>query len=126
MRSSQDVRRAHVATGWTLVGFATFASSYAMPPVHVAVSDLKANLLRRLNGSSFLNHGIQTYGKSTLIQLRCVLCGRSSRRRIADLIQKRVIAAGLLPILRKEVEHLEQEGIICRPREVDVRATCGT
>lgn len=39
---------------------------------------------------------------------------------------KRAIAAGLLPILRKEVEHLEQEGIICRPREVDVRATCDT
>ncbi|KAH9072972.1 hypothetical protein EDB83DRAFT_2360192 [Lactarius deliciosus] len=39
---------------------------------------------------------------------------------------KRAIAAGLLPILQKEVEHLEQEGIICRPREVDVRATCDT
>jgi hypothetical protein len=96
-----------------------------MPPVHAAASDLKANLLRRLNGSSFLSHGTQTYGKSTSIQLRCVLCGRSSRR-IADRVQKRVIAAGLLPILRKEVEHLEREGIICRPREVDVRATCGT
>lgn len=86
MRSSQDVHRVHVATGWTPVGFATFVSSYAMPLVHVAASDLKANLLQRLNGSTFLGRGIQTYGKSTSVQLRCVLCGRSSRH-IADRIQ---------------------------------------
>jgi hypothetical protein len=96
-----------------------------MPPVHATVSDSKAELQRPLNESPSLSHGIQTYGKSTSVQLRCVLSGRSSRH-IADRVQKRVIAAGLLPILRKEVEHLEQEGIITRPREVDVRATCGT
>jgi len=57
------------------------------------------------------------------IKVRIV--SRRSSRPIADRVQKRVIAAGLLPILRREVEHLEQEGTICRPREVDVRATCG-
>ena len=125
MRSSQDVRRAPAATGWTPVGFATYASSCAMPLVHAAVLDSKADLRTHLNELPFLSHGIQTYGKSTSVQLRCVLSGRSSRR-IADRVQKRVIAAGLLPILRKEVEHLEQDNIISRPREVDVRATCGT
>ncbi len=83
MRSSQDVLRVHVATGWTPVGFATFASSYAMPLVHAAASDLKANLLRRLDGSSFLVHGIPTYRKRMSVQLRSVSCRRPSHR-IAD------------------------------------------
>ncbi|KAI0266379.1 hypothetical protein BC834DRAFT_969419 [Gloeopeniophorella convolvens] len=39
---------------------------------------------------------------------------------------KRVIAEALLPTLQNELAHLEQPGIICRPREVDVRATCDT
>ena len=88
MRSSQDVRRARAAMGWTPVGFATFASSCAMPPVHAAVLDLKADLQTHLNESPFLSHGTQTYGKSTSVQLRCVLSGRSSRR-TADRVYKR-------------------------------------
>ncbi len=44
---------------------------------------------------------------------------------IADLTEKRVVAAGLLPVLQREVKHLEHQDTICRPREIDVRATCG-
>lgn len=44
---------------------------------------------------------------------------------IADFAEKRVVAMGLLPVLRREIKHLEHKDIICRPREVDVRATCG-
>lgn len=44
---------------------------------------------------------------------------------IADLTQKRVVAAGLLPVLQREMKHLEHPDTICRPREIDVRATCG-
>ena len=44
---------------------------------------------------------------------------------IADFMGKRVVAAGLLPVLQREVKHLEHQETICRPREVDVRATCG-
>ncbi|KAH9965306.1 hypothetical protein BC827DRAFT_1369232 [Russula dissimulans] len=39
---------------------------------------------------------------------------------------KRVVAAGLLPVLQREIKHLEHKDTICRPREVDVRATCDT
>jgi len=35
------------------------------------------------------------------------------------------IAKALLPTLRQEQEHLKAEGIIRRPRETDVRVTCG-
>jgi lysine-specific demethylase 3 len=44
---------------------------------------------------------------------------------IADITEKRVVAAGLLPVLQREIQHLEHKDTICRPREVDVRATCG-
>lgn len=44
---------------------------------------------------------------------------------IADSAEKRVVTVGLLPVLRREIKHLEHKDIICRPREVDVRATCG-
>lgn len=44
---------------------------------------------------------------------------------IADLTEKRVVAAGLLPVLQREMKHLEHPDTICRPREIDVRATCG-
>lgn len=49
----------------------------------------------------------------------------STFHRIADLIVKRVVAAGLLPVLQREIKHLEHQDTICRPREIDVRATCG-
>lgn len=44
---------------------------------------------------------------------------------IADFTEKRVVAVGLLPVLQREIKHLEHADIVCRPREVDVRATCG-
>jgi hypothetical protein len=52
------------------------------------------------------------------------LSGHSSHP-IADHAQKQMIASELLSIVRKESERLEQDGIICRSREVDVSATCG-
>ena len=44
---------------------------------------------------------------------------------IVDLTVKRVVAAGLLPVLQREIKHLEHQDTISRPREIDVRATCG-
>lgn len=44
---------------------------------------------------------------------------------IAHFSGKRVVATGLLPVLQREVKHLEHQDTICRPREIDVRATCG-
>lgn len=38
---------------------------------------------------------------------------------------QRTIAQALLPTLRKELEHLSMAEIIRRPRESEVRATCG-
>ena len=40
-------------------------------------------------------------------------------------ITQRTIADALLPTLRAELEHLNKLEIIRRPRESDVRATCG-
>ncbi len=57
------------------------------------------------------------------IKVRALLSCAS--RRIADFTEKRVVATGLLPVLQREVKHLEHQEIICRPRETDVRATCG-
>lgn len=37
-----------------------------------------------------------------------------------------VVARALLPPLREEVKHLNLKGVIKRPREVDVRVTCGS
>ncbi|KAJ7499398.1 hypothetical protein FB451DRAFT_1205305 [Mycena latifolia] len=39
---------------------------------------------------------------------------------------KKTIAAALLPTLREELKHIGQEGVVYRPRESDVRATCDT
>jgi lysine-specific demethylase 3 len=44
---------------------------------------------------------------------------------IADFTEKRVVAVGLLPVLQREIKHLEHKDIVCRPREIEVRATCG-
>ena len=44
---------------------------------------------------------------------------------IAYFTEKRVVAGGLLPVLQREIKHLEHQETICRPREIDVRATCG-
>jgi lysine-specific demethylase 3 len=38
---------------------------------------------------------------------------------------QKTIAAALLPTLREELDHIGLEGIVNRPRESDVRATCG-
>ncbi|KAJ7367835.1 Jmjd1a protein [Mycena albidolilacea] len=39
---------------------------------------------------------------------------------------KKIIAAALLPTLREELEHINLELVIYRPRESEVRATCDT
>jgi hypothetical protein len=41
-------------------------------------------------------------------------------------IIKRAVAKALLPLLNQELEHIQTPPIISRPRESDVRATCGT
>lgn len=38
---------------------------------------------------------------------------------------KRTVANALLPVLRAEREHLNRPEVIRRPRESEVRATCG-
>lgn len=39
--------------------------------------------------------------------------------------KQRAIAVALLPTLREELEHVNHDKVICRPRELEVRATCG-
>ncbi|KAI0035629.1 hypothetical protein K488DRAFT_42813, partial [Vararia minispora EC-137] len=39
---------------------------------------------------------------------------------------KRTVAKALLPALKAELAHLDKSGVICRPRDSDVRATCDT
>ncbi|KAJ7638409.1 Clavaminate synthase-like protein [Roridomyces roridus] len=39
---------------------------------------------------------------------------------------KKVIAEALLPTLREELAHVSKKEVICRPRELEVRATCDT
>ena len=38
---------------------------------------------------------------------------------------QRTVAEALLPTLKKELEHLSLSEVIRRPRESEVRATCG-
>lgn len=39
--------------------------------------------------------------------------------------EQRTVAEALLPTLKKELEHLSLNEVIRRPRESEVRATCG-
>lgn len=124
MPNSQGVLPAPVAMGRMSVVSAIFASLYATPPVYVAGQVSNLNLLRPLGGLDFLTHGIQNYAKSMSILSRwgVVLYPLHS---IADFAEKRVVAARLLPVLQREIKYLEHKDTICRPREVEVRATCG-
>ena len=52
------------------------------------------------------------------------MCVNSGQLWLMWLLQ-RTVADALLPILKQEMQHLSLPEIIRRPRESEVRATCG-
>jgi hypothetical protein len=52
------------------------------------------------------------------VLIRSFFCG-------AGVDLQRTVAKVLLPTLKQEIEHMRSPDVIRRPRESDVRATCG-
>ncbi|KAI9454423.1 hypothetical protein F5148DRAFT_1229560 [Russula earlei] len=70
--------------------------------------------------------GFKTKPAPTLGRVKFPQSWNTELRKEHVNIIKRVVATGLLPVLQREIKHLEHKDTICRPREVDVRATCDT
>ncbi len=81
-----------------------------------------AQTLRRVRFPELWNRDLRKEHVD-IIKVRALLSG--TFQSISDFTHKRVVAVGLLPVLQREVKHLEHQETICRPREIDVRATCG-
>ncbi|KAI0300519.1 hypothetical protein B0F90DRAFT_1723573 [Multifurca ochricompacta] len=70
--------------------------------------------------------GFKSKTSQTLGRVVFPVSWNSELRKVHVGTIKHAIASGLLPVLQREIKHLEQKDTICRPREVDVRATCDT
>ena len=70
---------------------------------------------------------MSTWTRLTFVGLRYGVfsCSRSVNSIKACDHDQRTVAEALLPTLKKELEHLSLSEVIRRPRESEVRATCG-
>ncbi|KAI0291970.1 hypothetical protein BC826DRAFT_1020640 [Russula brevipes] len=82
--------------------------------------------IKRDGAGAYRGIGFKTNPAQTLGRVKFPHSWNSELRKEHVRTIKRVVAVGLLPVLQREIQHLEHKDTICRPREVDVRATCDT